>query len=1443
MAEKLDKKIVELELNNQNFEKNSKKTIKTIDNLDNKLQFKNATDGLNSIDKESKRITFDSMSQAINKVQMHFSALEIFSIQALSSIYNKIINISSSIARAFTIDPVKTGFQEYETQINAIQTILANTQSAGTTLGEVTSALDELNEYADKTIYNFTEMTRNIGTFTAAGIGLNESKTAIQGIANLAAVSGSTAQQASSAMYQLSQALSSGTVKLQDWNSVVNAGMGGSLFQEALKKTARTHGIAVDKMIREEGSFRESLKRGWITSEILLETLQKMTQTGVADYLSNLTGVELDQIKAAQKAVDENKDGLATYDELADRLASTGKISRDDAIEMLKMADTATNAATKVKTLTQLVDTLKEAAQSGWTKTWEIVIGDFDESKSLLTSISDVLSNVINKTSEYRNNLLQGWKDLGGRTLLINSFKNIFESLGNILKEIGKAFKNVFPPITSQHLLKITEYFNKFTEKIKVTPGALEKINKVFTVFFTITKKVLSVMAKLVVLLYNLARNIKNAAAPVKDWIADSLANIKASEKLSNVLEKLSNAIEKIKNKFISLKKSSEDVGDNNKINKISKATSKLDGLSKKLDKIKNTINKIIAKLKPAIKSIGKNLAEAFRKGDVNTFIKTFNSAMITSGLIGIRKSIKSISKATNEVTKIIKEPEWFKKNIESILNSVRGCFEKYQEKINAGILMTIAKAVALLAASLFVLSLLNPERLKGAIGAITLLFAELIGSLKLYNSMKFNTFDDISSQLNSLIKTAAAVYILASAVNKIGKLSPESLRNSLLVISVLLGEMLFISSKLKNLEKIDVKGSLGVAFITEAIGILADSVRKIGTMKLEDLGKGLLGVTALLIILTTVAIELNKSGERMIKGTTGLLIMAAAVTILGNVVQQLGTMKLEDLGKGLLGVAALLIMLTAVSIELNKSGERMIKGTVGLVIIAAAIKILASVVKTFANMDIDKLVTGLGGLAITMAALVLSAIAIGGLGGKLVVGAAGLLVMSTALLALLPVIKVLGSMELPNIIKAVLSLAGAIIILAGTAALLSPLVIPMLAIGGALMLLAGSVYLAGKGLLVLAGALTVFATSGSLLLQGVPVIIDLIVTSFVTLLEKLVELAPRISKAAADLTIAFLEGLGENMPRLILAANAFIVSFINGLADGIRENYKALSEAIGNLCLAIIEIFVDFFKIDGDESDKLKEIGKKIINGIIVGIANKYDEMKESMHNAGQKMLDKAKEFPDWFKETGKDIIESIKNGIKSKIEDLKDSVVSVGKTALNALKDFLDINSPSKEFYKIGAYSSEGYINALDDGRENVYKSSLNLGKSAEDGLNKSINNINSLFSDDIDLNPVISPVLDLSNIQSGSTKISDILNGPVITGKLQSNLNAISSGLMIRNQNAATNNDIVSAIDKLKTSMSEQTPGNTYNLNGISYNDDTPIANAVSDLIKAIEIEGRA
>lgn len=407
MSTTIDQKVVEMRFDNRQFESNVQTTMSTLDKLKQKLNLNGAAKGLNDINHAAKNVNMSGLSGAVETVTAKFSAMQVIGITALTNITNSAINAGKRIVSALTIDPVRSGFQEYETQINAVQTILANTQKEGTTIKQVNAALDELNAYADKTIYNFTEMTRNIGTFTAAGVDLKTSVSAIQGIANLAAVSGSTSQQASVAMYQLSQALSSGTVRLMDWNSVVNAGMGGQVFQDALRKTSEELQTGAEAAIKAKGSFRESLSTGWLTAEVLTKTLRKFTTSGANEYIAEFTGLSQEAIEAEIKKTESIEDETVAIDKAAESIANMSGKSKEEIKQALQFAKTAEDAATKVKTFTQLWDVLKEAAQSGWAQTWRLIVGDFEEAKGLFTPLADFLTNIINKMSDARNKVLE----------------------------------------------------------------------------------------------------------------------------------------------------------------------------------------------------------------------------------------------------------------------------------------------------------------------------------------------------------------------------------------------------------------------------------------------------------------------------------------------------------------------------------------------------------------------------------------------------------------------------------------------------------------------------------------------------------------------------------------------------------------------------------------------------------------------------------------------------------------------------------------------------------------------------------------------------------------------------------------------------------------------------------------------------------------------------
>lgn len=418
MSQTIDNKVVEMRFDNDQFEKGVATSMSTIDKLKAKLNFQDADKSLSSLSDSAKKVDMSTLANSVQKVSLQFSSLQVIAGTALANITNNAVNTGRKILSALTTNPVKDGMSEYETQMNAVQTILANTQKEGTNVKIVNKYLDELNTYADKTIYNFSEMTRNIGTFTAAGVKLGTSVSSIKGIANLAATSGSNAQQASTAMYQLSQAIAAGKVQLMDWNSVVNAGMGGQVFQDALIRTSEHLKTGAKEAINTYGSFRESLTKGeWLTTQVLTETL---------DQFATAADTQEEYEAAVKKFVDEG-------------------YSQEEAEQIATMAKTAGEAATKVKTFSQLIDTCKEALGSGWTTTWRLIFGDFEDARKLWTSVSDAIGGFINKFSDARNKVLD--------SALYNNFK----SLGERIKSVGEATETV---------TKVTENFGEVVNRV-----------------------------------------------------------------------------------------------------------------------------------------------------------------------------------------------------------------------------------------------------------------------------------------------------------------------------------------------------------------------------------------------------------------------------------------------------------------------------------------------------------------------------------------------------------------------------------------------------------------------------------------------------------------------------------------------------------------------------------------------------------------------------------------------------------------------------------------------------------------------------------------------------------------------------------------------------------------------------------------------------------------
>jgi tape measure domain-containing protein len=1270
MSTTVDERVVEMRFDNKQFEQNIQTSLSSLDKLKKSLNLEGAAKGLETVNDAANKCSgnMSPLSNAVETVRVRFSALEVMAITALQNITNSALAAGKNLVSAFTIDPIKTGFEEYETQINAVQTILANTSSKGTTLDQVNNALDELNHYADMTIYNFTEMTRNIGTFTAAGVDLDTSVAAIKGIANLAAVSGSNSQQASTAMYQLSQALAAGTVKLQDWNSVVNAGMGGQVFQDALKETAKVHGIAIDEMIKDEGSFRETLSKGWLTSDILTETLAKFTG-------------------------DLNEDQLRTMGYADDQIKS-----------IMEMGKTANDAATKVKTFTQLFDTLKEAAQSGWTQSWEIIVGDFEEAKELLTEVSDTFSAVINASADARNKMLQDWKDLGGRTMMIEAVKNVFEGLVSVVKPVREAFHEIFPPMTGKQLADITERVRDLTAKFKMGEESSKNLKNTFKGVFAVLdivgqafKAVAGGVGELIGLFLPAGNGVLSLTGSFGEYLVKLDETVKKTDvfgkAVSTVVDIVKTAITFVKTAGEKVKEFGKAAGEkfdfpgfelfhsflervHDRMAQIGDGAGKMKSgvivafemMGEALEKCK--FLKVMEALWIAVKVIAGGIADA-----VGTMMGTLAEKLGNadfSGVLDILNSIAvggiavSISKFLKSVTEPLEGLNGVLEGVTGILDGVRGCFEAYQTNLKAGTLLKIGAAIALLAGSIVAISLIDSDKLSASLGAITVLFANLLGAMAIFNKISSDT-GKVSKACTAMIAMSVAVSILAGALKKVSDLDWGELARGLVGIAGLTTIVVASSKAMASSQKQVMKGATSLIIFGAAIKILASACEDLSKLQWDELGRGLTGIGVLFAEIA-VFLRVAKFNGKMISTATGIVILSAAMKVLASACKDFGQMEWSEIGKGLAGIGGLLAEL-AVFTNLAGNAKHVMSTGVALIAIGAAMKIFAYAVKDFGQLQWDEIGRGLTAMGGALAEVAIAVnlmpknmigigtglVIVGGaletiancmskfggmqweeigrgltvMGGALAElaislnfmkgtlgGSAALLVASGALAVLAPVLSILGALSWEAIAKGLISIAGAFTIIGVAGAVLTPLVPTILALSGAFALIGVGVLTIGAGLLAagtglsaLAIGFTALATAGAAGAIAIVAALTVIVTGIAGLIPAVLTKVGEGIIAICKVIAAGEPAIGEAVKAVVLTLIDVFVSCVPQLADGALQLVVGVLAALVTYTPQIVDLAFKFLIgiLDGIASNlpSLIKAGVDVLVAFFAGIVD----------------------------------------------------------------------------------------------------------------------------------------------------------------------------------------------------------------------------------------------
>jgi tape measure domain-containing protein len=1184
-----------------------------IDKLKAKFGLLSAGNTFNNIEAQSDRVSLSGITKAIEGVASRFSTLRTAAAVALGGIVQQGVQKGAAFVKSF-FTPIMDGFKEYQTNLASIQTILANTADSGGNLKTVNAALNELNRYSDKTIYNFSEMARNIGTFTAAGVQLKPAVAAIKGIANLAALSGSNSQQASTAMYQLSQAIAAGRVGLQDWNSVVNAGMGGAVFQKSLMRTAENMGtiakgaVKIDKATGKATingeSFRNSImakpgQQSWLTSDVLTKTLAQFTGD-LSDAQLKAQGFSDAEIKAIQN-----------------------------------QAKMAQQAATQVKTLPQVFDVARETIGSGWATTFQTIFGNFNQSKSTFTALSNTINGFINTNSRARNQVLKDWAALGGRTDLINGIKNAFEAIMSILKPIKDAFRDIFPATTGKQLADLTKNFADLMASFKIGPATAENLRRTFAGLFavlhigwTIIKDVAKVLFDLLGTAGKGAGGILSFTGSIGDFLKALDNAISKGHALDGFFSGLTAILRVPLTILGALASAFFGLFDGVDPAKAKGVENSIGGVGNSLKPIKGVVDAAVGawhnlvdvfdNLKTAVSPLLDNVANVFgdfgskiAEGIKNTNFDLVFSAIQTTLIGGIFLSIKKALGGGIGID----IGGGLLGNLSKTFEALTGNLEAMQKNIQAKTLLTIAAAVGVLAASVVALSLIDPKKVASAMTTIAVGLGELGATLAILGRVtKGGGFASLPLISLAMVGLAASILILAGAMKIMSTMSWGDIAKGLVGVG---GALAAVGAGMKLMGGGPglVIQAAGLMLVAVALNALAVAMKIFGSMKWEDMAKGLVGIAG---ALTAIGLGMQLIGPEILLVAPGLLLAAAAITLLSGAIMSFGAMKWEDLAKGIIGMAG---SLAALGLAIQLIPPTVALQAAGLVILAVALNGIAAAIKVMGAMNVEAIIKGITALA---GVLLVLAIGLEAMAGTLP-GSVALLAAAAAIAILAPAIALLGTLSWGTIIKGVVAIGAALGVLALVGALaatpLSALGVALLPLAAVFVLVAGAAYIFGKALALVGDsgpkAIAVMITAITAFVAAIPAIVINFLKGLVgiakavadvapqvllalgamidTIIAFVITEAPKLAVAIGTLVDAILLVLLTNSPKLIAAG----VQLLMNLLSGISAN-------IGQITTKVAEIVAIFLNTLASNMPQLVSAGVNVLNALIRGIASR---------------------------------------------------------------------------------------------------------------------------------------------------------------------------------------------------------------------------------------------
>ena len=1415
MSREVDERVVSMQFDNKQFETNVATTMSTLDKLEAKLNFKGASKALDELDASANKVDLSHMGNAVESIEVKFSAMSVAAIAAINRIVNKAFDAGEKLIKSLSIDQITAGWSKYADKTTAVQTILAAT---GESMEYVNEQLSKMNWFTDETSFNFTDMTNNVGKFTSAGVDLDKAVLAMQGIAAEAALSGQNAESASRAMYNFSQALGTGSVKVQDWMSIENANMATKEFKETIIETAKELGrvsetgeilsITSSNYSGDDfvnfSNFRNTLAAGWFDSDVLIKSLEKYG--GFATKLQEITDATGTTATEMLRYVREYESGTTDIGKIS-RITGVSVEELSGYMETLtskeyELGRKAFQAAQEAKTFQEAIDATKDAVSTGWMNTFEKIFGNYEEAKVIWTKLAEDFYDIFASGGEERNALLDEWNEIyDGRTILIEGLSGAMDRLIDVIGLVKDAFAAVFPPVTARNLANITYEFRRLVESFNIFEKDGEtltetgrKMQNILRGFFSI----FDILKTAITSLWDAIKPLRNGVGGLFDILTDILSDagewlytfsqhLKESEGLTTIVNGISNALQKI-----------TDV--------IKNVFSGITSLSTKFEPLKNTLSSA----KDAIVDFFKSF-DLFQDLSFEKLVK--NGVLATLGL-ELAKLIKSLTGVTNGAG-------GFLKGMKSMFGELVDTISDFSSKVKMDEVKSIAVSIGILSVSLLILSSIEPKKMLSSVSAITILFTELMVALKISEGFKSSGPKKMQSTILAL---SVSLLLMASALKIISSIPIDSFQNAVIGITVLITELVAAESILSN-QKGKNKAS-GFISLALALLVLSGALKVIGSMDLADIGKGLLGIGVSLGLFLGF-IKLLPDKKSIVGIGAGMILLSTAMLILSGALDVFGSMSLEAIGKGLIAMGGSLLIIAGAVKLLPK--DLLLIGA-GLAIVASSIVILSAGLAILGSMPIENVGKSLLMLGGSLLEIVLAS----NMMKRAIGGAAAITIVALALALLVPQLLLLGTMKAGNIAAALITLGGALAIVVAAGIAANAAVPGLLALGGAVALLGVGVLTAGAGLALLATALSTFAVTGP---AGIAILILAI--------KSLIAFIPEFIKALGDGFIAFMEAMTASLGSIIDFLSSAVQAVLTALIENIPLFVEFLDLLVNTVLAKLIEwtptiveaAFTMLLSFLGGMRDNIQEVVETAIDiviNFIEGIASKindivdagFDLLEAFIEGIEHGINDRMPNLIQDFIGLGGELIAGIAKGLLGGVGKALSAIGSVCTSILNKAKSIFDSHSPSKEFEKIGRWNDEGLAQGLLKYSRYAENAASNVGENTMDSLRDSLSNITEAIDSDIDFSPTITPILDLSEIQNGAKSINGIIDTNArLSFGASANLNAISSGFnSIQNpfvtppQNVTNNYGQIITYDQLATAVKEALNGAGVFMDGV-------------------------